>query len=367
VKGLYVHIPFCVRKCQYCDFYSLAGRDELSEAYIQAVLCEAKAYAGRSFQTLYLGGGTPSLLGVELLGKLIFGLRKSFDLSGLNEATIEVNPDSVTKELLRAVIQAGIDRISIGVQSLADYELKSAGRIHTADQAVQAIRLVKEAGLASVSADLIVGLPGQTWSTLRKTIEDLIGLNLEHISLYCLSLEEGTPMAINPPEDLPTEDMQVYLFEQAQKFLSLYGFVHYEISNFALPGKECLHNLNYWRGGEYLGLGPAASSHLSGQRFKNRANLDAYIKEPTGQTEGREILNPEAKAAEEAMLRLRLLVEGICLSELDGRFGKNNTATLAGRLERLAEEDLLNFDGIRYTLPPSRVMTSNPILAEVVS
>ncbi len=367
MKGLYIHIPFCIRKCQYCDFFSLPGRDESKEEYIKAVLNEAAVYTGQSFQTLYLGGGTPSLIGSYLLEMLVSGLKKSVDLTGLSEATIEANPDSVTPELLKAAKQAGITRISVGVQSLVDYELMSAGRIHTAIQALNAVRLAKEAGFKSVSADLIAGLPGQTWSTLKRSLGKLVQLGVGHISLYCLSLEEGTLMANNPPNDLPSEDTQTDLFEKARALLCQSGFIHYEISNFALPGQECRHNLNYWRGGEYLGLGPAASSHFHGKRFRNRADLDAYIEEPTRQRESLETLNPEAKAAEEAMLRLRLLVEGVQVGELIEKFSNDNTTALLGRLERLANEGMLDYDGLRYTLPPSRVMTSNPIFAEVVS
>jgi oxygen-independent coproporphyrinogen-3 oxidase len=174
-------------------------------------------------------------------------------------------------------------------------------------------------------------------------------------------------MEIDPPKDLPSEDKQAELFDRASAYLKASGLIHYEISNFALPGQECRHNLNYWHGGEYLGLGPAASSHLNGKRYRNRADLDAYIANPTGQTEGVETLNFKAKAAEEAMLRLRLLNEGLNLDELAGKFGSSNIAALKKRLERLAGEGMLDYDGSRYTLPPSRVMTSNPIFTEVVS
>jgi oxygen-independent coproporphyrinogen-3 oxidase len=367
VKGLYIHIPFCARKCAYCDFYSLAGRGDLRDAYIEAVLREVIAYAGQSFQTLYLGGGTPSLLGTKLLNRLISGLEETFDLSGLEEATIEVNPDSATQGLLKAARQATLTRVSIGVQSLADYELKGAGRIHNAAQALQAIRLAKEAEFKAISVDLIAGLPGQTWSTLKESLEALVELGVGHISLYCLSLEEGTPMVLDPPKDLPSEDEQAEVFDRARIYLKQVGFVHYEISNFALPGQECRHNLNYWHGGEYLGLGPAASSHLDGKRYRNHADLDAYIANPTGQTEGMEMLIPKAKAAEEAMLRLRLLNEGLNLEELGKKFGNESVSALKKKLERLASEGMLDYDGSRFTLPPSRILTSNPILAEVVA
>ncbi|MBM2831230.1 MAG: Heme chaperone HemW [Dehalococcoidia bacterium] len=367
MRGLYVHIPFCVKKCGYCDFYSLPARLECAESYVQAVIREAYQYGRLSFQTVYLGGGTPSLLGAGRLKTLIDGLRKALDLSGLAEATMEVNPESATRELLEAAREAGMNRASIGVQSLSDCELKSAGRIHTAAQAVEAVGLAVTLGFGAVSADLIVGLPGQTWLSLRQSMEALLRTGIEHLSVYCLSLEEGTPLAKSPPSELPSDDEQAVLFEQASAFLAGRGLVHYEISNFAVEGRECLHNLNYWRNGEYVGLGPAAASHISGKRFRNRADLDAYLDDPTDLAEEIEQLNARDKACEEAMLRLRLLKEGVGIGELTARFGRDNVGALIGRLERMTSQGMLVSDGARYVLPPSRVLTSNPIFAEVLS
>jgi len=367
VKGLYIHIPFCVKKCGYCDFYSLPVRSNALESYVAAVLKEAGIYHGLSFRTLYLGGGTPSLLGSTHLRNLIDGIRKSLDISELMEATIEVNPESATPGFLQAVKEAGIDRVSIGVQSLSDYELRAAGRIHHAAQAVAAITIAKKFSFKSISADLIIGLPGQTWSTLRNSLEMLNSLNIQHLSVYCLSLEEGTPLAESPPDDLVSDDEQAELYEKTREFLSGCGFNHYEISNFARQGYECQHNLNYWRGGEYLGLGPSAASHLGDKRFKNRADLDAYLAGPTGQTEYVEELDRKHKAAEEAMLRLRLLEEGIEPGELAARFGPDNVAALTGQFDAMVREGLLIRENSRYRLHPSRVLTSNPIFARVLS
>lgn len=366
MPGLYVHIPFCVKKCAYCDFYSLSGRTELFDNYIEAVLQEAAQYQGRAFQTLYLGGGTPSLLGASNLGKLLDGLCQTLKLSGLTEATIEVNPESASTGLFKTARDKGINRVSIGVQSLADKELKSAGRIHNTRQAIEAVTKAKKAGFKSVSADLIIGLPGQNWETLRYSLKTLLTLGIEHLSLYCLSLEPNTPLALNPPANLPSDDEQAELFEQAGQSLNEHGFVHYEISNFTLPGYECQHNLNYWRGGEYVGLGPAAASHLDGKRFKNQANLEDYLDNPTGIVEEIEELPRPEKAAEEAMLRLRLLAEGLDTGELAQRFGERNTVSLARRLRKLTTEGQLHCTGSKYRLTPSRVLTSNPILARVL-
>ncbi|MCX6003980.1 MAG: radical SAM family heme chaperone HemW [Chloroflexi bacterium] len=365
-RGLYVHIPFCVEKCSYCDFYSLPARLGALESYVRAVVQESQSYIGLSFQTLYLGGGTPSLLGTKNLKDLIGGIRKSLDLSGLVEATIEVNPESATREFLETVKDAGVNRVSFGVQSLSDDELKSVGRIHTATQAISAIKLAKRLGFKAISADLIIGLPGQTWATLRESLETLVGLGIGHLSVYCLSLEEGTPLAENPPDDLISDDIQAEFFEKTRAFLDTCGFVHYEISNFAIEGYECLHNLNYWRGGEYLGLGPSAASHLHGKRFRNRADLDAYLENPTGQTEYIEELEAQDKAAEEAMLRLRLLTEGIDSSELTTRFGHEHIEAIISRLDGMVGEGLLTYENSRYRLVPSRIITSNQIFARIL-
>jgi oxygen-independent coproporphyrinogen-3 oxidase len=198
------------------------------------------------------------------------------------------------------------------------------------------------------------------------TLETLIAQNIQHLSLYCLSLEPHTPLAARPPPDLPSDDNQAELYENACTLLDQRGFSHYEISNFCLPGFECQHNLNYWRGGEYLGLGPAAASHLSGKRFKNCADLDAYLQNPTGQIEEIEELHAREKAGEEAMLRLRLLQEGLDTDELVQRFEDENILGLISRLNQLVKERKLVRNGSNYRLTPSCALVSNSILAEVL-
>jgi oxygen-independent coproporphyrinogen-3 oxidase len=485
LKGLYIHIPFCVRKCSYCDFYSLPNRQSAIADYIQAVLHEACEYSpsllrrdlkgelksgvnpshfpkntsskllsnetgesrvrgdsNPSFQTLYLGGGTPSLLGPQNLQTLISGLSGVFNFTVLSvgsgfepdrpnkqnqnisplapggrelerggyqiinphcssplegedsgcrpqagstalqrtyegfpktkplsllESTLEVNPESATPEFLQTAKTLGFNRLSFGVQSLSDAELCNVGRIHTAAQAVAAIKLAQKTGFQNISADLIIGLPGQTWQSLHKSLEALTALGLPHLSVYCLSLENGTPLALNPPNNLPSDDFQAELYEKTRTFLTAAGFVHYEISNYARPGFECLHNLNYWRGGEYLGLGPAAASHLDGKRFKNNNDLNAYLQNPNGQVEYVETLGPKEKAAEEAMLRLRLLEEGLNTDELTAKFGPANTSDIILRLDKMTQEGLLLQTGVTYRLEPAHILTSNSIFSRVIS
>ena len=385
--GLYVHIPFCVRKCGYCDFYSEAGRLHLMDAYLQALLTEAGQYRGPGFDThviarppqwprqsvrrpgfdtLYIGGGTPSLLGAPGLEQMMSGLSACLDLSNLGEATIEANPDTAGSGFLGAALACGINRLSIGVQSLNDDELTKSGRLHNAVQALAAIARARECGFEDISADIIVGLPGQTPRSLENTLGRLVNSGVTHISAYCLSVEPGTKFDKHPPPDLPDDDAQAGLFEFAARYLKDNGFVHYEISNFARPGRECRHNLNYWRGGEYLGLGAGAASHLEGRRFKNSADLDGYIKAPLASQCEAEELGPEAKSAEEAMLRLRLLEEGLDVGSLAARYGEINTVGLHRRLDKLADDNMLAREGTHYRLPPAMVMTSNRVFIEII-
>ncbi len=366
MRGLYVHVPFCVRKCAYCDFYSLPQRLDSLDSYLEAVLTEARKYQGLSFQTFYLGGGTPSLLKAPGLQKLLNGLKQTLDLTDMAEATMEANPDSITPELLETALSSGMNRLSIGVQSLANTELGKVGRIHTAVQAVEAIEQANISGFRNISADAILGLPGQDWHSLMITLETLIGLNIQHLSMYCLSIEPHTPLALSLPPDLPSDDEQADLYNQAATLLIERGFEHYEISNFTLPGYECRHNLNYWQGGEYIGLGPAAASHFEGKRFKNKADLDAYIENPAGQVEEVEELNPPEKAAEEAILRLRLLQEGLDINELASKYRDENIIGLVSRLNALVRDKNLVRNGANYYLEPSKALVSNSILAQVL-
>jgi len=367
MTGLYVHIPFCVSKCYYCDFYSEAGKLDMLEAYVDALLIEAKLYKGALFNTLYIGGGTPSLLGVRGLESLIAGLSRCFDLTNLEEATIEVNPESADTGFLQAALACGINRLSIGVQSLNNSELKKAGRIHNAQQAIQALSAAFDCGFENVSADIIIGLPGQTQQGLEDTLHNLVSTGLAHISAYCLSVEDGTAFAQCPPKDLVDDESQAGMFEFAAGCMKQHGYVHYEISNFAVPGSECLHNLNYWRGGEYLGLGPGAASHIKGKRFKNAACLDQYIHDTAAVEREEEVLDAAHKSAEEAMLRLRLLQEGLDLASLSVRYGQSNIGCLSDRLNKLAGEKMLVKAGNKYRLPPDKVLTSNQVFIQVIN
>ena len=366
MRGLYIHIPFCVSKCFYCDFYSVKAKPELMDEYIDALLAEADSYRNMDFATLYIGGGTPSVLGAARLEKLICGLRRRYDLEDLHEATIEVNPESAGIDLLAAAFNLGIGRISIGAQSLNEGELNKSGRVHNRQQALEAVGAAFSVGFRNISADIMIGLPGQTVQSLGDTLNVLIGAGVNHVSAYCLSVEEGTVFHRCPPHDLPGEDEQAGLFENAVDILQQHGFVHYEISNFTTPDGECLHNLNYWRGGEYLGLGPAAASHIGGKRFRNAASLERYLADPLSGREGEERLEDERKAGEEAMLRLRLIQEGLDMQEMAGKYGRNVVEGLEEKLKELVGRRSLSREGDVFRLQPACVLTSNSVFIDVI-
>jgi oxygen-independent coproporphyrinogen III oxidase len=226
--------------------------------------------------------------------------------------------------------------------------------------------LAQEHGFKYLSADVILGLPGQDWPSLKFTLDTLTGLSVRHLSLYCLAVEPETPLALNLPADLPSDDQQAELYDLAVALLREKGFRHYEISNFTRPGDECRHNLNYWRGGEYLGLGPAAASHLNGRRFKNPADLPAYLENPADQVGEEEDLGAADKAAEEAVLRLRLLTEGLDIQPLAQKFGDGNVAGLVARLNKLAAARSLSRRRTVYRLKPAQALVCNPVLTELV-
>jgi oxygen-independent coproporphyrinogen III oxidase len=365
--GLYVHIPFCARKCRYCDFYSVPGKTALLDRYLDSLFLEAEKYVGVEFDTLYIGGGTPSVLGPARLAALMKGLSKRLGLKHLIEASIEVNPESSSREFMAMALSLGIKRVSIGVQSLNDEELRKAGRLHNARTALEAIDNASRCGFDNISADIIVGLPGQTAATLSTTLAQLNGLGLTHLSAYCLSIEKNTPFAVDPPPDLVGDDDQAALFEMLVTYLKQQRFKHYEISNFCLPGRECLHNLNYWRGGEYVGLGPAAASHLKGRRLKNSACLEGYVMDPLLIEVEAEELAPGGRMAEEAMLRLRLLDEGLDFGSLQGRYPGIDAVGLKGRIDKMAGEGLLVKNGGKYFLPAGGVLTSNQVFIGVLN
>ena len=304
-RGLYIHIPFCLSKCPYCDFYSIKYNRETADIYANAVVRNIRHYGGR-FDTVYFGGGTPFLLWEKICEIL-----EHIDITKDAEITVEANPCVVDAKSLAALRKAGVNRISFGVQSLNDNELRALGRRHDAYTAVHAVKIAKEQGFDNISADIMLGTPGQTAESVTKTIQQLSTLPVTHISAYMLKIEEDTPFAKTKLE-LPDEDEVCSIYLNVTELLCSLGFKQYEISNYAKKGFPCRHNLKYWNCEEYLGIGSAAHSYYNGKRFFVERDLNAFISDEYQQTVNEE--GDPGSHEEYAMLRLRL-TEGLSLSE----------------------------------------------------
>lgn len=317
--SLYLHTPFCKQKCAYCAFYSAPAGEEEKERYADA-LCTAVAEAGkaesRPLSTLYLGGGTPALLGTERLVRVLETVRKAFALEEGAEITVELNPESTTPALLDALKQAGVNRISLGVQSLCNEELKTLGRLHDREGALTALEQIFQAGFTNVSVDVMFGLPEQTEETFTATLDTLLSYPITHLSSYSLQLEEGTPLGESA--EAMEEEQEERLWQLLCKRAKEAGMEHYEISNFAKPGFASRHNLAYWRRTDYIGLGAAAHSFWKGVRYSYPADREAFCRAPWPLQDPQPVEDTEAWE-EQVMLGLRTF-EGIPLSLLSQSF-----------------------------------------------
>ena len=282
--SLYIHVPFCVRKCRYCGFYSTAFSPGSADAFISGLKHEAALYRNdfrnRAFSSIYIGGGTPTVLSSKQFGLLVGVIRDNFLFADGVEFTVEANPNTVTHEKLSLMRSQGVNRLSLGVQSFSDEILQTLGRLHTTEQATEAFRLARSVGFENISIDLIYGIPGQTIADWDETLNAAIALKPEHVSAYSLSLDVGSQFmrAAEAGEfALPDEEICAAMYERAVITLNTAGYGRYEISNFSLPGYECRHNLNYWARGEYVGLGPGAWSFISGKRYANIADTTEYV------------------------------------------------------------------------------------------
>ena len=372
--GIYIHVPFCRSKCQYCDFYSLSTKDDkLMDGYLDAICAhikEAGALApAYKVDTVYFGGGTPSFFGAEGMATILTAVRRSFDVDNNAEITFEANPDSVTDKLLKRLRAEGFNRVSLGIQTDDDEVLRKLGRPHTFGNAVNAYHRIRKAGFRNVSVDLMYGLPGQTLRAWRDTLEHVLTLNPEHISCYGLKVEEGTPLyEYRDYAKLPDDDAQADMYLAAIEMLKAYGYRQYEISNFARKGLYSKHNMKYWTGGEYLGFGPSASSDFAGKRFTLCRSVQDYISgiKNKGQIidEVQEIPLRE-RAGEYLMLRLRTF-SGINAEDYERNFllpfapledvlEKNRDFGYAVRTE----------DG-RWHLTPKGFLLSNTIISDLL-
>jgi oxygen-independent coproporphyrinogen-3 oxidase len=326
--ALYIHFPFCRRRCGYCSFVSYQGRESDIPEYVKALKKELILRAtDQRVCSIYFGGGTPSLLSPRQIHEILSDVHSHFTVNEASEVTLEANPGTVDEIYLTAVRKAGINRLSLGVQSLDDGELALLGRIHTATEAREAVRLARNAEFTNLSLDLIYGLPNQTLASWCKTLDEAISMNSEHISLYPLTLEDNAPMrlAIQRGEMPPLDpDLTADQYELAQDTLEEHGYLHYEISNWAKQGYECKHNMVYWQNLPYLGVGVAAHSYIDGHRLANTTDLDSYLNafsrnSPPAWELDEEIV-PELQLSETVILGLRLS-EGIGLEDINRRFG----------------------------------------------
>ena len=279
-RGLYVHIPFCIKKCAYCDFVSCSGMDRYFDEYIEEIEKEASGYSTETVDTVFIGGGTPTVLSAKQLTKLCCGIKQHISISDNAEYTIEANPKTLDESKLEAIKKSGINRISIGVQSFNDSELKAVGRIHNSKEAVRTIEKVKEYGFCNINLDIMMNLPNQTDESLLSTLETAVGLEPAHLSCYSLILEENTPLFEaykSGKYKEPDQETDRRRYHMTIDFLKKHGYNKYEISNFAKPGKECRHNIKYWSCSEYIGLGAAAHSYYKGERFSNTDDIKRYI------------------------------------------------------------------------------------------
>lgn len=379
---LYVHIPFCVKKCAYCDFLSAPAGEEERQRYVETLLKEIQGY-GKQYQdycvtTIFVGGGTPSVLNGEQMKAIFNALRESFVIDTDAEITIEVNPGTVTEEKAEAWKQAGINRISIGLQSVNDEELRMLGRIHSYKDFLDTYHLLRDKGFYNLNVDLISAIPGQTLESWRKTLCRVAELKPEHISAYSLIIEEGTPFYTlygedrqdavlkSLPQPLPDEETERLIYEETETILQKYGYNRYEISNYAKPGYACQHNEGYWRRVNYLGIGLGASSLIENQRFRNLSEYDAYMDAIQNQKsihEEVESLSATDEMEEFMFLGLRMM-SGISREEFQKNFGKEIETVYEKQIQQLKTDGLIEFVENRIRLTKRGIDISNYVFEQ---
>ena len=348
--SLYIHIPFCVRKCGYCDFLSAPADEKARDRYVQALLMEIERYRGtetadRKIKTLYIGGGTPSILSVNQLDCIIQKIKCTFNFCDDIEASMEMNPGTASKEKCRALYQMGINRLSIGLQSTNDKELNTLGRIHSYEDFINTYTWCREAGFQNINVDLMAALPYQTVESYTTGLRKIIRLAPEHISAYSLILEEGTPFYQKYNSGcypLPDEEQERLMYRETEQILAQAGYERYEISNYAKKGYACRHNLVYWQGRDYLGLGLGSSSYMDGVRFHNTTDFNTYVNQGA-YVENREELSVQAKMEEFMFLGLRVMA-GVSGTEFEKRFGKTMEDVYGDVLRKHEEEGLLQIE-----------------------
>lgn len=366
---LYLHIPFCIRKCEYCDFLSGPADERNRRTYLDALLRELAAVGPQAedyeVTSVYIGGGTPSLLPGDWMEKLMAGVREGYCLAKDAEISMEANPGTLTKENLAGYRRAGINRLSLGCQSTDDAELKLLGRIHTWAQFQESFRMAREAGFTNLNVDLMSGLPGQHLASWEKSLETIARMEPEHISAYSLIIEEGTPFSARKL-DLPDEDTEYRMYEDVAAVLGKYGYYQYEISNYAKKDRNCRHNEGYWQRKDYLGLGLGAASLVGRERFTNTSDMSEYL-ENSGNLEkirtDRETLTREDEMGEFMFLGLRM-TKGVSKKDFQEYFGTSIEKIYGEVLEKYKKQGLLLEEDGRICLSRAGIHVSNAVMAD---
>lgn len=371
--GLYVHVPFCASKCGYCDFYSVEAKTRDLSRLVECLLCELRQRAAsnlRKISTIFLGGGTPTILTMDQLAGLADGLSSVVDGRELDEFTVEANPATVDGDKAALLVDRGVTRVSMGAQSFVPSELAILERLHTPDDIAPSFEILRGAGVGQINLDLIFGIPGQTMATWSESLRRAIDLAPDHIACYGLTYEPGTSLTAARRANRITpcgEQLEADLYLRAIETLTAAGFEHYEISNFARPGCRCQHNLNYWRNGPYVGVGPSAAGCLDGRRYKNVADVDRYaeLMDSQGHAEAdTEIIDTPRLMTEMIMMQLRL-IEGLSVSAFREATGSDPVALFGSTLQRLVELGKVIVSDTHIALTRAGLLVSDAVMAEL--
>ena len=363
MTGIYIHIPFCKSKCPYCDFYSFKPDETQKDSYLKAVLrClkENKSQIKTPVDTVYFGGGTPSFFGGERIKAVLDCIKENYNLVS-PEITVECNPSSVSDEFFKVISEAGVNRISMGMQSAVNRERKILGRLSGREETEKAIAFAKKHGIDNISLDIMLGVPDQTMESLDESIDFLLNADIKHISAYMLKIEEGTPFyKMQNTLTLPDEDTVCEMYLHTAKKLSENGFTQYEISNFSKKGFESRHNLHYWRTEEYLGIGPSAHSFLNGKRFYFERDFESFLKNPAPTEDG------DGGSEEEFIMLSLRLSEGFSKEKFKARFGRNPDEEIFRKAELFRKNGLLKITDDCISLTPEGFLLSNTIIGNLL-
>lgn len=367
-KGLYIHIPFCVKKCRYCAFNSYENMYDYAQCYVDTLINHIKSFDNEKIDTIYIGGGTPSSIDEKLIVKLMENVYQHFDVDKNAEITIESNPKTIDEKKLTSYLECGINRISIGSQSFDNDQLKMLGRIHTAYDTEKSVQMAREAGFNNINLDVIYALFNQSEKSLIATLEKTLSLNPEHISCYGLMVEEGTPLFEDVKNKIyspQSDETYLKMYELISDTLSKKGFLHYEISNFSKESKYMSqHNLKYWHGDEYIGVGAGASGYINGKRYSNECDVLSYINDFSKQYDI-EILDDKAKMSEFMILNLRLLNEGANIDRFKQIFGKDMLCVFGDKLiYHLEKTKMLERTDGQIVLSKKAYYISNAVLCD---